>query len=95
LITWGDYELIKLTVNLKLFTIEVKEIQNTLNIELPEESKVIDLLYHLSLLFPMIKIIDEKRTSYVLCVVNNTAVTLNEVLKEGDRISILPLIDGG
>ena len=87
--------MIKLTVNLKLFTIEEKEIQNTLDIELPEESKIIDLLYHLSSLYPEIRIIDEKRTSYVLCVVNNTAVTLNEVLKDGDRISVLPLIDGG
>lgn len=87
--------MLNLIVNLNVFSLEAKKINRVLEIKLPECSKVIDLLYELSYRFPEILIIDDNRLSYVLCLVNNTAVTLNKALKDYDKISILPLIDGG
>ncbi len=87
--------MVNLSVNLYLFTLETVEIKSEFEMMFPKESKVIDFLYELSYRFPKVKIIDEKGISHVLCIINNTAVALNEVLKDGDNISVFPLIDGG
>lgn len=84
-----------LTIHLYLFTLEVKKIDKVFKIVIPEGSKVVDLLYELSARFQDIKIIDGKKTSYVLSIVNGIAVPLSEDLKDGDNVSILPLVDGG
>ena len=75
---------VKIVGHLKKY---ISENKNELNLQLREESKIIDLLKILG--------IPEKEIKYVMILVNRQPASKETVINSGDRISFLTLSEGG
>ncbi|GEM_PF-2550508 len=75
---------VKIVGHLKKY---ISENKNELNLQLREESKIIDLLKILG--------IPEKEIKYIMILVNRQPASKETVINSGDRISFLTLSEGG
>jgi len=75
---------VKIVGHLKKY---ISENKNELNLQLREESKIIDLLKILE--------IPEKEIKYIMILVNRQPASKETVINSGDRISFLTLSEGG